>query len=80
MLVPLYAVSLYGLSTLDSGLILTPRSVGMLAASAVTSFYLVRWGYRWPMLIGMAMNDAGGFNAQSMWGPSSDPATTWRWR
>lgn len=30
----------------------------------------------WPMLIGLAMNDAGGFNAQSMWGPSSDPA--WR--
>ena len=30
----------------------------------------------WPMLIGMAMNDAGGFDAQSMWGPSSDPA--WR--
>jgi len=28
----------------------------------------------WPMLIGMAMNDAGGFNATSMWGPSSDPA------
>lgn len=24
----------------------------------------------WPMLIGLAMNDAGGFNAQSMWGPS----------
>ncbi|MGH3581352.1 MAG: esterase family protein, partial [Mycobacterium sp.] len=30
----------------------------------------------WPMLIGLAMNDAGGFNAESMWGPSSDPA--WR--
>ena len=30
----------------------------------------------WPMLIGLAMNDAGGYNAQSMWGPSSDPA--WR--
>ena len=28
------------------------------------------------MLIGLAMNDAGGYNAQSMWGPSSDPA--WR--
>jgi diacylglycerol O-acyltransferase / trehalose O-mycolyltransferase len=28
----------------------------------------------WPMLIGMAMNDAGGYNATSMWGPSSDPA------
>jgi diacylglycerol O-acyltransferase/trehalose O-mycolyltransferase len=28
----------------------------------------------WPMLIGMAMNDSGGFNATAMWGPSSDPA------
>ena len=28
----------------------------------------------WPMLIGLAMQDAGGYNAESMWGPSSDPA------
>jgi diacylglycerol O-acyltransferase/trehalose O-mycolyltransferase len=28
----------------------------------------------WPMLIGLAMNDAGGYNAESMWGPSGDPA------
>jgi diacylglycerol O-acyltransferase / trehalose O-mycolyltransferase len=28
----------------------------------------------WPMLIGLAMNDAGKYNAESMWGPSSDPA------
>jgi diacylglycerol O-acyltransferase/trehalose O-mycolyltransferase len=28
----------------------------------------------WPTLIGMAMNDAGGYNATNMWGPSSDPA------
>jgi S-formylglutathione hydrolase FrmB len=28
----------------------------------------------WPMLIGRAMNAAGGYNAESMWGPSSDPA------
>jgi diacylglycerol O-acyltransferase/trehalose O-mycolyltransferase len=28
----------------------------------------------WPTLIGMAMNDSGGYNANSMWGPSSDPA------
>jgi diacylglycerol O-acyltransferase / trehalose O-mycolyltransferase len=27
----------------------------------------------WPMLIGLAMNDAGGYNAEDMWGPSSDP-------
>ena len=28
----------------------------------------------WPTLIGMSMNDAGGYSATSMWGPSSDPA------
>lgn len=28
----------------------------------------------WPTLIGMAMNDAGGFKTEPMWGPSSDPA------
>jgi diacylglycerol O-acyltransferase / trehalose O-mycolyltransferase len=30
----------------------------------------------WPTLIGFAMRDAGGFNPQNMWGPSSDIA--WR--
>jgi diacylglycerol O-acyltransferase / trehalose O-mycolyltransferase len=28
----------------------------------------------WPTLIGLAMNDAGGYKAVNMWGPSSDPA------
>jgi diacylglycerol O-acyltransferase/trehalose O-mycolyltransferase len=28
----------------------------------------------WPMLIGLAMNDAGGYSAESMWGPATDPA------
>ena len=28
----------------------------------------------WPMLIGLAMNDAGGYSAEDMWGPSTDPA------
>ncbi len=51
-LVPLYAVSIYGMSTLQSGLVLTPRSIGMIATSMVTSLFLVRWGYRWPMLVG----------------------------
>ncbi len=50
--VPLYAVSIYGMSTLQSGLVLTPRSIGVIAASLVTSLSLVRWGYRWPMLVG----------------------------
>jgi diacylglycerol O-acyltransferase / trehalose O-mycolyltransferase len=28
----------------------------------------------WPSLVNMAMNDAGGFNANAMWGPPGDPA------
>ncbi|MET0995833.1 MAG: alpha/beta hydrolase family protein [Mycobacterium sp.] len=28
----------------------------------------------WPMLIGLSMGDAGGFKADAMWGPPSDPA------
>ena len=28
----------------------------------------------WPTLIGLSMKDAGGFNTQNMWGPTSDPA------
>ncbi len=28
----------------------------------------------WPPLVGLAMNDAGGFNPGAMWGPPSDPA------
>ncbi|MCV7258670.1 diacylglycerol acyltransferase/mycolyltransferase Ag85C [Mycobacterium shimoidei] len=28
----------------------------------------------WPTLIGFAMGDAGGYNANNMWGPTSDPA------
>jgi diacylglycerol O-acyltransferase/trehalose O-mycolyltransferase len=30
----------------------------------------------WPTMIGLAMKDAGGYNATQMWGPTSDPA--WR--
>jgi EmrB/QacA subfamily drug resistance transporter len=51
--VPLYATSVHKLSTLISGVILTPRSLGMIPASAVTSFLLKRWGYRWPMVLGL---------------------------
>ena len=28
----------------------------------------------WPFLIGVSMNDAGGFKSEEMWGPPSDPA------
>ena len=51
--IPLYATSVYKLSTLISGMILTPRSLAVIPVSAITSFLLRRWGYRWPMLSGL---------------------------
>jgi EmrB/QacA subfamily drug resistance transporter len=51
-LIPLYAVSVYKMSVLESGVLLTPRSLGMIIASSVTSFLMTRLGYRKPILIG----------------------------
>ncbi len=51
-LIPLYATSVYGMSVLQSGLIITPRSIGVLIASVVASFFLLRWGYRRPIIGG----------------------------
>ncbi|MBI2859785.1 MAG: MFS transporter, partial [Chloroflexi bacterium] len=52
---PLYLVNSYKVSTLQSGLLITPRSLGVLAASVVSSFLLIRWGYRRPMVLGTLM-------------------------
>ncbi|MCX8126186.1 MAG: MFS transporter, partial [Dehalococcoidia bacterium] len=51
-LIPLYAITIYNLSVIEAGLALTPRFLGMMVASAVTSLLINRWGYRGPMLIG----------------------------
>jgi EmrB/QacA subfamily drug resistance transporter len=53
--IPLYATSVHKLSTLVSGMILTPRSIGVICSSTVTSFLLKRWGYRWPMVWGVSI-------------------------
>ena len=53
--IPLFATSVFKMSVLESGLILTPRSIGMIAASLVTSMMLPKWGYRWPMLTGASI-------------------------
>ena len=50
--VPYYATAAHRLSTLASGMILTPRSIGVIAASAIMSFLSRRLGYRWPMVVG----------------------------
>ncbi len=42
-------------------------------ASSLSGFLNPSQGL-WPTLIGLAMNDAGGYNAYDMWGPSGDPA------
>jgi EmrB/QacA subfamily drug resistance transporter len=51
--IPLYATSVHKLSILVSGVILTPRSLAAIPAAATTSFLLKRWGYRWPMVLGL---------------------------
>ena len=53
--VPLYATSVQKLSTLVSGMVLTPRFVGTIPAVTITSFALNRWGYRRPMVLGSAI-------------------------
>jgi diacylglycerol O-acyltransferase/trehalose O-mycolyltransferase len=44
-------------------------------AGALSAFVNPSLGL-WPTLIGLAMRDAGGYNATNMWGQTSDPA--WR--
>lgn len=53
--IPLYATTVLGMSTLASGLILTPRSVGQMLSSFITSLSLPKWGYRRPMIIGTGL-------------------------
>jgi diacylglycerol O-acyltransferase / trehalose O-mycolyltransferase len=44
-------------------------------AGSLSGFLNLSAGF-WPILVGLAMNDAGGYNATSMWGLPTDPA--WR--
>jgi len=51
-LMPLYGASVYGMSAIESGLMLTPRSFGVVAASITSSMFLLKWGYRRPIMAG----------------------------
>ena len=53
--IPLYAVSVHHFSTLASGMILTPRSIGVILTSVITSFLLNRLGYRRPITLGFGI-------------------------
>ena len=52
--IPYFATVQYGMGPMESGAILTPRSLVMIAVSTGTSFLLYRIGYRLPMLAGIA--------------------------
>jgi EmrB/QacA subfamily drug resistance transporter len=53
--VPYYAVVRFGMSPFESGAILTPRAIAMVVASTITSLFILRLGYRVPMLVGMGL-------------------------
>jgi Na+/melibiose symporter-like transporter len=52
--IPYYASVQYGMSPLESGAVLTPRSLAMIVVSFFASIFLIRFGYRLPMVLGMA--------------------------
>jgi EmrB/QacA subfamily drug resistance transporter len=53
--VPYYAVTQFGMGPLESGAVLTPRAIAMIAVSGLSSITLIRYGYRLPMLAGMVL-------------------------
>jgi len=53
--VPFYAAVQYGMGPLESGAILTPRSVSSILLGTTTSFLLVRLGYRLPIVVGLGI-------------------------
>ncbi|MBV9579517.1 MAG: MFS transporter [Chloroflexi bacterium] len=52
---PTYAVLVFGLDPFLSGAVLTPRAIVMVITSIVTSVYIIKLGYRIPMLLGMGL-------------------------
>jgi EmrB/QacA subfamily drug resistance transporter len=52
--IPYYASVQYGMGPLESGAVLTPRSLTMIVMSACTSIFIIRLGYRVPIVLGMA--------------------------
>lgn len=53
--IPLYAVSVYDMTTFQSGVIITPRSIALIITSVTASVFILRWGYRRPMIIGSVL-------------------------
>jgi diacylglycerol O-acyltransferase/trehalose O-mycolyltransferase len=46
-------------------------------AASLSGFLNLSEGW-WPMLVGMSMGDAGGYEADDMWGKTEDPNSAWK--
>src|SRR5690606_12029381 len=46
-------------------------------AAALSGFLNLSEGW-WPMLVGLAMGDAGGYDPNDMWGRTEDPNSAWK--
>jgi EmrB/QacA subfamily drug resistance transporter len=64
---PLYATEQYGMSASAAGFILTPRAALMIAVSTISSFMLIRFGYRLPMIIGIVLVSISLFLTSQGW-------------
>jgi EmrB/QacA subfamily drug resistance transporter len=53
--IPTYAVSHFGMSALLSGSVNTPRAIAMIVTSIVASLWVIRTGYRAPMVAGVCL-------------------------
>lgn len=65
--IPLYAVREYGMSASAAGFILTPRAIAMIALSTISSFLLLRFGYRLPMIAGIVLISISLFLVAQNW-------------
>lgn len=65
--VPLYAIDAYGLSETTVGFILTPRALAMATVSTLSSFFLIRMGYRMPMVVGALLVSLSLFLTAQNW-------------
>ncbi|MCM8748383.1 DHA2 family efflux MFS transporter permease subunit [Thermomicrobiaceae bacterium CFH 74404] len=65
--VPLYAIEAYHLRETTVGFILMPRALAMALCSALSSFFLIRLGYRSPMIAGIVLVSASLFLTAESW-------------
>jgi EmrB/QacA subfamily drug resistance transporter len=52
---PYYAVTKFGMDAFQSGAVLTPRAIAMIVVSALASMYVIKLGYRFPMIAGVVL-------------------------